>query len=123
MNAAAAAQCYDSPAIIALGKSTEAQFEALDQNTANTIKQIAQKMNEGHNEAEENSKTIAKNTRELNKQYYIIAQNILHNQILISELQNFVIDAIASSADAKSGKNRLDALKAELEALKKEVEK
>ncbi|MDR1285387.1 MAG: hypothetical protein LBJ88_04215 [Campylobacteraceae bacterium] len=122
-NIAAMASCVDAILITMQKESTEASFEGLDESTAQIIKQVAGKINESHNELEDDSKTILENTRELDKLYYVLAQNILHNQAVIDELQNLIVDAITSSSDAEVAKNRLDALKQEFKALKEEAYK
>jgi len=89
--------------------------QELDESVAQIIRQIKEKINESHEELEGDSKTVLENIRRLNKEYYIVEQDILHNQILINELQNIVTDAIASSAEAQKSKNSLDILKQRVE--------
>jgi uncharacterized protein YaaN involved in tellurite resistance len=103
--------CLDAATIPPMGTSTEEFFHGLDEKVANQIDKIKEKINESHAELEKDSKTILENTRKLNRRYYIVSQDILHNQILINELQSLLTDAIASNAEAKKGKNALDVLK------------
>jgi hypothetical protein len=104
--------CRGGEAMSMMANLVAADFEILDKTLAEeTIKNITNKIKKSHNELEKDSKTILENTRKLNKEYYIIEQDILHNQILINELQSLLTDTIASSAEAKKSKNTLEMLK------------
>jgi hypothetical protein len=107
--------CEDMASIMLKANQEVGNFKKLDQETANEINKIKNEVKEKHDDVEEDSKTILENIRKLNRQYYIVEQNILHNQILINELQNIVIDAVSTSTEAKDGKNGLKILKRKLQ--------
>jgi hypothetical protein len=106
-----AQSCLDMFIIPVSGELTKNAFKLLDEATAQMIKQVKEKIKKSHDEFEKDSKTTLENTRRLNKEYYVLQQDILHNQILINELQSLLTDTIASSAEAQKSKNSLDILK------------
>jgi septation ring formation regulator EzrA len=109
--------CYDEATIPFMATNTQERYfsQDLDESVAKEIRKIKEKINESHDKLEGDSKTVLENIRKLNKEYYIVEQDILHNQILINELQNIVTDTIASSAEAQKSKNSLDILKQRVE--------
>lgn len=107
--------CEDMIQIEMYGQNAQGEFEQLDQEVAREIDKIKEKIKESHDELENDSKTILENTRKLNREFFVMEQNILHNQIIINDLQNLVIDAIGSSTEVKSGENSLEFLKKEFD--------
>jgi hypothetical protein len=105
--------CFDEATIPAMALKTQEQYfsQDLDESVAKEIRKIKEKIKESHNKLEKDSKTVLENIRKLNKEYYILEQDILHNQVLINELQSILTDTIASSAEAQKSKNSLDILK------------
>jgi hypothetical protein len=104
--------CVDKIVLPFIMQAVIMEYKMLDMLLAEeTIGNIVKKIDKSHNELEKDSKTILENTRRLNKEYYVVEQDILHNQILINELQSLLTDAIASSAEAEKSKNSLELLK------------
>jgi septation ring formation regulator EzrA len=106
--------CEDVAQIQIKGTKAVTNFLKLDKEVAGKINDIKSKISDNHNTLEKDSKTLLENIRKLNRQYYIVEQNILHNQALINELQNIVIDTIATNGEVQKSKNNLELLKQEV---------